>query len=318
MAGRIEVAGLSIDPEVVSHPLIGDAHAIVSGDLVVTHMSAIDWDRPARIPTVAEPGRLPRGSSLLVLNEIARRAKDAGISALRYAGPYPTRRLYEALLKCFHVEEVDDREFCDDVLQRALTLSTAEIPVDFAPAPFERVSTSYGFFDRRDGAIERMQIANIIFDCWTVAGSLAHLQETARGHAAVLSLTPSMVVARIAEIDREGTLLSGPEPIPSLAHLQLVGTRFAPELVDELAESFVEQIPEPLIPDAQRFLRERGVVWADLGWRTAAATPAGFALHVALSATIKVDVGLFALKATDWLADIVQRTVLEELIASLA
>src|SRR4029077_6637607 len=99
-----------------------------------TAMSAIDWDRPTRIPTIAEPGRLPPGTGSALLNELARRATQP----LRYAGPYPTPALYRALQRSLRAS-AGEAEFTADVVGRALRLADDEIPVDFAPAPHERV-----------------------------------------------------------------------------------------------------------------------------------------------------------------------------------
>src|SRR5262245_50616178 len=70
----IIIAGLGISPALVPHPLLGEAHAIELDGQTLTHVSRLDWDRPAEIPTIAEPGRLPPGSGGALLNELALRA----------------------------------------------------------------------------------------------------------------------------------------------------------------------------------------------------------------------------------------------------
>ena len=105
------VAGLCVDPDVVEHPLLGDAHLIVHEGEPITAMSAIDWDRPTQIPTVAEPRKLPRGSGSMLINEIASRAQRAGVQVLRYAGPYPTPALFTTLLRSFRTAAIDGEGF---------------------------------------------------------------------------------------------------------------------------------------------------------------------------------------------------------------
>src|SRR5690606_7918133 len=131
----IEVAGLSVDPDVVEHPLLGDAHLILHAGEPITAMSAIDWDRPTQNPTPAEPRALPRGSGTMVVNEIALRAERAGVGALRYAGPYPTPALCATLRRSFRTN-ASEAAFTSDVLGRAMRLARDEVPVDFVPAPF--------------------------------------------------------------------------------------------------------------------------------------------------------------------------------------
>jgi hypothetical protein len=303
----IEVAGLVVRPDVVEHPLLGDAHVIEYAGEPITAMSAIDWDRPTRIPTVAEPRRLPRGSGSLLLNEIAMRARRAGVSALRYAGPYPTPALFTTLLRSFRTTATE-AEFCRDVLGRALRLARDELPIDFSPAPFSRTQTSYGSFDLRDG-IERAVIGGILFDREGAVGSLARLV----GRDAVLAFGDA-VWTRIAELAEDGALVGGIQPVPPLAS-DVVGKSFPRELKEQFAALVADAVPAPLAHDARQVVVARPIVWADLGWRAAAIQGDGFALHAGWWTYLAPrGIQAFALAVSDALATVITQLVLDEVM----
>src|SRR5678815_74463 len=91
---RLVVPGATVDGAVIDDPLLGRAHAISRDGVGLTTMSALDWARPTEIPTVAAPGALPPGVGGAILNVIAELARQAGITELRYGGPYPTPALW--------------------------------------------------------------------------------------------------------------------------------------------------------------------------------------------------------------------------------
>jgi hypothetical protein len=92
---------LRVDGAVAAHPVLGATHALTVDGVEVARMSAIDWRRPAAIPAIDRPGALPPGTGTMLLDTIARLARDAGVPALRYAGPYPTAALWAALAASF-------------------------------------------------------------------------------------------------------------------------------------------------------------------------------------------------------------------------
>lgn len=67
----------------------------------LTVFEALDYARIDRIPTLAEPARLPGGGGVVVLNLLAGLAVDQGRSLLDYRGPYPTEQLFLALMESF-------------------------------------------------------------------------------------------------------------------------------------------------------------------------------------------------------------------------
>lgn len=302
----IAVAGLEVDEDVVQHPLLGDAHLILLAGEPITAMSAIDWQRPTSIPTVAEPRTLPRGSGSMLMNEIALRAKRAGVHTLRYAGPYPTPALFATLLRSFRTS-ASEAEFSADVLERAMQLARDEVPIEFEPAPFERRTMSYGSFDVRDG-IERALIDGVLYDREGSVGSLARLV----GHDAVLAFG-DVVWARIATLARDGELVDDVQPIPSLAS-DMVGKTFPPELKQQFAALVADAVPAPLAHDARDVILARPVVWADLGWRAAAIQGDSVALHVGWWTQLAPrGVQTFALAVSDALATVVTQLILDEL-----
>lgn len=260
MPGRIEVAGLVVVHEKVAHPLLGEAHALEHAGRVITHLSAIDWDHPTRIPAIAEPGALPPHTGGALMNELARRATHP----LRYAGPYPTPALYRTLLRSFRTA-ADEATFTKDLLHRAATLATDEIPIDFTPAPHERVANAHGHVELRDG-LERAVIDGVAYE----RGAIARIEGR---HAEVWFGDEPW--ARVATFGERGALVDGPHAIPPPT-ADVVGKPFPPALTHALASLVGELVPLGLPVELPR------VTWADLGARAARATPDGYEVHAAL------------------------------------
>jgi hypothetical protein len=306
----LELDGLVVSRAVVSHPLLGNAHVIEHAGRVITAMSAIDWDRPTRIPTVAEPGRLPPGSGSALLNAIAELARDAGVPSLRYAGPYPTPALYRALARSFR-SSADEATFTADVFDRALQLSFDEVPVDFAPAPHERVKIDRGFVELREGPL-RVVIDNISYE---PDGSPARLSRRGASFAAEIWFGDSPW-AIIGEIDARGRLTDGPRNPPAM-DAKIVGEEFPLALRGALAQLISEGVPAVLAEDAGEIITRRPVVWADLGARAARYTGERFEVHAALWERIgPLGLGRLALAIAEALVPVVTRTILAQISTS--
>jgi hypothetical protein len=265
MSGRFEVGGIVVNPEVIEHPMLGDAHVIERAGEPLTAMTAIDWDRPTQIPAIAEPGRLPPNAGGALLNELAIRARDAGTRTLRYAGPYPTPALYRTLRRSFRAS-ADEATFTTELLARAARLSRDEVPVDFEPAPHTRVVNPHGHAELRDG-LERVVVDGIAYER---DGSPARLEGV---HAEVWFGDEPW--ARIASFDKAGALIAGPHAIPPPTS-DVVGKPFPPALLGALTGLVRDLIPLALPVTLS------AVSWADLGARAARRTSHGYEVHAAL------------------------------------
>lgn len=106
------------------------AHPSAESRVALTVFEALAYERVDRIPTLAEPSRLPAGGGTVVLNLIAALAADAADTALVYRGPYPTEQLFLALLESFRYRTTDA-----DVLPAFMRGG-----VEWTPAPHERVA----------------------------------------------------------------------------------------------------------------------------------------------------------------------------------
>lgn len=302
------MAGLVVHTGTVSHPLLGRAHVIEHAGRPITAMSEISWDRPAQIPTIAEPRALPPGSGTLLMNEIAIRAQRAGVDTLRYAGPYPTHALFASLLRSFRTTGTAE-QFTANVLERAVRVARDEVPIEFAPAPFVRTTTTSGYRDLRDGAIDRLSLANIVFDREEQTGSLAQLID----RRAVL--TVGVPIAHIAELDDHHEVIDGPHPVPAFA-AAVNGSPFAQELVEALAGAATVYAAAPLADDVSAKIRASRITWGDLGWRSTRRSDDGFVVHAGFMVLARRDMATFADRLSYHLAMSAQSAVLDELLAS--
>jgi hypothetical protein len=303
--------GVAVLRAIVPHALLGDAHPIVVGDRAVTAMSAIDWTRPARIPTVAAPRELPPNAGSALLNAIAVRASRAGVRALRYAGPYPTPALYRALARSFRASASEDA-FCADLDRRMRELARDDLAIDFAPAPHERVHVRGDVLELRDG-LERAVIAGASFERGHAVARLV-AGDGATWHAEIwFGDAPYARVATI--VDREIT--DGPHAPPALAS-RVIGAAFPPELRAALAELVADAVPRPIAAASRALVAARPIAWADLGTRVARRAGDGFEIHAALWERL-APLGLtrLALAIAEALCPIAIAAVVDELTAMM-
>jgi hypothetical protein len=297
---RLTVAHAVVHGAVISHPLLGAAHAV--GD---TAMTAVAWARPAEIPAIAEPGRLPPGAGGAILNTIAVLALRAGVAALRYAGPYPTAALWHSLARSFRCS-ADEAAFTAGALDRALRVARDPIAIDFVPAPHERIAVAGGFVELRD----RLERAVIDAVPYAPGGSPARLIDLAGDHHCEIWFGDAPY-ARVATLAADGALVAGPHAIPP-CDSPVIGREFPIALRGAIAELVADAVPAPLAPAARALCAGRALRWADLGAHAARATPDGFAVHAALWDRIApLGLGRLALALAEALAPVVIRAAVQ-------
>ena len=304
---HLDVFGASVRGMVIDDPLLGPAHPIVT-TTGSTAMTTIDWLRPTEIPAIANPALLPLGAGSAILDVVARLAKRAGVTALRYAGPYPTNALWRALLRSFRTTG-SEAEFTANALDRMLARTRTPIPIDFTPAPHDRVEVPRGHVELRDG-LERAVIDGIAYE---PDGSPARLVE----NRAEVWFGDARY-AHVATFADDGSIVEGPHTIPPLES-DIIGATFPAALVAAIAELVADAVPEPLARDARRWLGTRDIRWADLGGRAAAVTEAGVDVHAALFIHVApVGLGRLALALAEALVPLVTRGVVTEVMSATA
>jgi hypothetical protein len=271
---RLTIDGAVVDGRIHTHPLLGAAHLVAhtNGD---TAMTALTWSRPAEIPAIAEPGRLPLGAGSAILNTIAVLAQRAGVASLRYAGPYPTSALWRTLARSFRTT-ANEASFIAGAPARALRVARDPIAIDFAPAPHERLAIAGGFVELRD-RVERAVIAGVAYE---PEGSPARLVADTE-HLRCEIWFGDAPYAHIATVALDGSLLAGPHAIPA-SRSPVLGRDFPPALRSALGELVADAVPPPLADAARAILAAEPLHWADLGPRAAREQPTGFAVHAAL------------------------------------
>ncbi len=112
----------------------------------ITVFSSVDYAGIHRIPSLAEPSRLPPGGGTAVLNFVATLAQDQRAAAIDYRGPYPTEQLFLALLESFRY----DRS-ADDPLAAFMTGA-----LGWTPAPHERLFADAGAYVQVRERVEKV------------------------------------------------------------------------------------------------------------------------------------------------------------------
>ena len=290
---RLEVPGACLLGEVITDPLLGPAHAIEH-----TTISAIDWSRPTEIPTLAAPGKLPPGAGGALLNTLAILAARAHVPALRYAGPYPTSALWRSLGRSFRCEGTE-AAFIEDSIERMTLLARDPIPIDFVPAPHDRIAIPHGHVELR-AELERVTLDGVPYE---LDGSPARLVENR-----CEIWFGDTCWSHVATLDPDGTLLEGPHPIRRCTS-DVVGKAFPPALVAAIAELVADAVPVLLGGAARELILARTLRWADLGAR-AAAVGDELAVHAALWEQVgPLGLGRLALALAEALVPIVTTRV---------
>jgi hypothetical protein len=148
---------IGIEPGAAESPLWGRSDRIWRLDprppyaplRPITIFQSVDYGGLAFIPPLAEPARLPPGAGTAVLNFLASLLADQGAPRVRYRGPYPTEQLFTALLESFRY---------DPAVLSPLTefVSATDSPLDWMPAPHERLFTPAGAYVQLREGVEKV------------------------------------------------------------------------------------------------------------------------------------------------------------------
>jgi hypothetical protein len=308
----ISVPGATVATAVIDDPLLGPAHVITT-PLGTTTMQALDWDRPTRIPAIANPAVLGRAGGFL-LNEIAIRAIDADVTALQYAGPYPTPSLFRALRRSFTTTGTE-ADFTANLVARMANLSRDPIPIDFAPAPVTYVFHPRGHVELRDRPT-RAVVDGIAYETNGSVTRLVAIEgagSTTSGLFACELWFGDSPYACVATLDSAGSLVGPIEAItPSTS--AVIGQPFPPALVAAIAQLVGDASP---LPDAAcAWVATQSITWADLGARVARTTSTGIELHAALWDHIgPLGLGRLVLAVAEAIAPLATQAVVAQLTA---
>jgi hypothetical protein len=145
---------IGIQPGSAEHPLWGPSDSVTRGAgpgsapaEPLTLCAAVAWERVAAIPALADPTRLPVGAGSALLNLLAGLAADQGAGTLRYRGPFPTEQLFWALGESFRPDPAVAEplaRFTADAEAVFAAGQAAEAPLDWTPAPHERLALDGG------------------------------------------------------------------------------------------------------------------------------------------------------------------------------
>jgi hypothetical protein len=265
---RLDLVGVHDRPILIGepieeHPVLGRTQSVRvvfdQGESVVARVAETDWTHPENIPAIDAPARIPAGAGTVLLNVLAISAQRLGRS-LRYVGPYPTSQLWSSLRQCFRPVGGDEAKFTEGVFERAVLGESREVPVDFEPAPFERVQVGpRAVVHLRDG-VERLYLGGL---AWARQGAARRLVPIGDEMHVQLWIGGASW-GEVAVLDAAGRLLSGPKPLPTVQS-NVLGRPFPPALRGALGELMTDDEP-PLLAQAMReVLRDVEIVWGDPG-----------------------------------------------------
>ncbi len=273
---------LRLLPRATEHPVFGVCDALARpGAPPLACFAAVDWAAPTHIPPLDRPGALPAGGGTAVLNFLAAQAHHARRTPLRYAGPYPTGALFDALTESFRLA-VDlptaFARFTRDVEQAALRMERREVPVDFLPAPFERVWEDRGVcVQLRDG------VEKIFVDGRAYARDAAGPRRVRRaddGYVATVEIAGAPW-AEVLRLDAQGALRAGPYPLPPVAN-PFVGRPVSGTIRGILSQLLPLRAPGLLQPPLRRLLADVPLAWGAPGDDLAAFEDGTVVLHAVL------------------------------------
>jgi hypothetical protein len=272
---RLDLAGLHDRPITVGGPV--EEHAVLgtvqviravprsAGEdeqgTIVARVALTDWRRPEHLPAIDAPSRLPIGVGTALLNVLALGARAAG-RTVRYSGPYPTAALWASLLEAFRVDgdpAAAEARFTDGAYERALRGDSSEVPVDFTPAPFERVQIAPGAVVHLLDGVERLYVGGLAWG----GGGARRLVREGDNVRAVLWIGGEPW-AEVAELTDDGKLIGGPRPLPPVRS-SVIGKAFPPALLDALIEVMTDDEPPMLATAMREVVRDLNVVWGDPG-----------------------------------------------------
>jgi hypothetical protein len=156
-------------PGSATHPLWGAADSIVRADgpdavAPLTVAGAVDWGAIDHIPALAEPAALPPGAGAALLNLLAALAADQGRGPLRYRGPYPTEQLFWSLLESFRAPGPDAlARFVAGAESTFAAGAPREAPLDWVPAPHERLRFADGLVVQLRDGVEKVTWAGRVY-----------------------------------------------------------------------------------------------------------------------------------------------------------
>jgi hypothetical protein len=248
--------------ETLPHLLFGRAHPVVVGGAPVTWMGAVDWARPALIPPIEHPARIPGGAGTTILNLLALLAQRAGLATVRYAGPYPTVALWRSLVQSFRVRgdaAAAEAAFTAGALERAARGDMSPVEVELVPAPFERVTGTLSAQLRDE--VERVTVRGETYVAGEGVRRLVSVE--AVGHAAEVWLGGAPW-ARVAVVDLDGAPSGGPWPLPEVRG-DVVGQELPLPLKAALGELVADQLAAPLGALACEVTSALHIEWGDAG-----------------------------------------------------
>jgi hypothetical protein len=150
---------IAVRPGGAEHPLWGPSDRIVGEAGLLTVAAAVDWDRIAVIPPLADPTRLPPGAGSALLNLLAGLAAEQGTVRLRYRGPYATEQLFWTLAESFRFDAAEPDPlgcFLDGAEDAFLAGELREAPLDWTPAPHERRWLDDGLYVQLRDGVEKV------------------------------------------------------------------------------------------------------------------------------------------------------------------
>ncbi len=264
------------------HPLFGLSDLIfLEGGPALARFQAVEWANPSHIPPLDRPGALPSGAGTAILNFLAQQALRRERQTLRYRGPYPTGALFDALMESFRLEEPlieAFKRFTVNVEETAVKGEVVEVPVDFIPAPFERLWIENGVCVQLREGVEKVFINGRAYT--RDAAGARRVRQKGDNYVAGVEIGGEMW-AEVLTLDRRGGVIEGPVPLPAVNN-PFVGQPLPDSIRKLLVEALPPRAPAMMQPTLKHVLAEIPIVWDDAGDDVALLREGTIVLHAVL------------------------------------
>ena len=249
---------IDIEPGAGARGPWGASDLVTRDGQPLTRFAAVNWTRIDRIPTLAEPARLPAGAGTAIFNLLARLAVEHGVGSLRYDAPYPTEALFLTLLESF-------RYVPDDAPDPRAAFGSGALV--WTPAPHDVAIESRNVWVQRRERVEKIVAAGRAYYRTDWQGIRRRAPRVVRDQDDTVRAS-LMALGRVVEdhlvIAGDGTLIEVLAPPEDAPEVTVLASDIVAGLIAIVAATSAPELTPWLVASAAEVQFAWGPVYADL------------------------------------------------------